>query len=64
MTSRTDAEKQPDLEVGRTRRWPFSTCWPFGLSRVPCSQDFLDSHATVMMRLRSNSIGLSQPSWL
>jgi hypothetical protein len=25
---------------------------------------FLDSHATVMMRLRSNSIGVSQPSWL
>src|SRR5690606_41363762 len=25
---------------------------------------FLDSHATVMMLVRSNSIGVSQPSWL
>ena len=35
-----------------------------GLSRLSRSRDCLDSHATVMMRLRSNSIGLSQPSWL
>ena len=35
-----------------------------GVSRVPRSRDSLDSHATVMMRLRSNSIGVSHPSWL
>ena len=36
----------------------------FGVSRVPRSRDSWDSHATVMMRLRSNSIGVSHPSWL
>ena len=35
-----------------------------GVSRVPRGRDSLDSHATVMMRLRSNSTGVSQPSWL
>ena len=35
-----------------------------GLARVPRSRESLDSHATVMMRLRSNSIGESHPSWL
>ena len=36
----------------------------FGVPRVPRSRDSLDSHATVMMRLRSNSIGVTHPSWL
>ena len=35
-----------------------------GLSRVPWCRDSLDSHATVMMRLRSKFIGVSHPSWL
>jgi hypothetical protein len=34
-----------------------------GVSRVPRNRDCLDPHATVMMRLRSNSIGVSHPSW-
>lgn len=35
-----------------------------GVSWVPRSRDSLDSHATVVMRLLSNSIGVSHPSWL
>ena len=35
-----------------------------GVPPVPWCPDFWDSHATVMMRLFSNSIGVIQPSWL
>ena len=48
----------------RTDQTPVESYSPSGLSRVPRSRDSLDSHATVMMRLRSNSSGESHPSWL
>lgn len=61
-------EVEPLLHAGAITeldsRRPVTALADSSVSRVSRGPDFLDSHATVTMRLRSNSIGLTHLNWL